>query len=51
MKRIILLSVTGAILIGCVIAQSLAEQSAAGNVSLSLSDKLPDSEKRFVMGE
>ena len=51
MKRIILISVTGAILIGCVIAQSLAEQSAAGNVSLSLSDKLPDSEKRFVMGE
>ncbi len=51
MKKIILISVTGVILIGCVIASSAAEQSAAGRMSMSLSDKLPDSSKRFVMAE
>ena len=50
MKRIILISVTGAILIGCVLVQSAAEQRAAGNLSVSLSETLPDSSKRFVMG-
>ena len=49
MKRVILISVTGAILIGCVIAQSVAEQHAAGNLSVSLSETLPDDSKRFVM--
>ena len=49
MKRIILISVTGAILIGCVIVSSAAQQRAAGNLTVSLSEQLPDNSKRFVM--
>lgn len=51
MKKVLLISLTGAILIGCVITQTVALQSAQGRLSVTQTDTLPDAEKTFIMGE
>ena len=51
MKKIILFSVTGAILISCVLIASFAEQRAAGNLPMTThSATVSGQEKRCLMG-